>query len=56
MTGGRFPPVVQYPESKRGDILLSTLFTWPIIVWAPECMNPLKSPSALSPDARVHLG
>ncbi|KAF1777838.1 hypothetical protein GQ600_21716 [Phytophthora cactorum] len=42
-------------KSKRGDILLSTLFTWPIIVWAPECMNPLKSPSALSPDARVHL-
>ncbi|KAF1786732.1 hypothetical protein GQ600_15807 [Phytophthora cactorum] len=24
MTGGRFPPVIRYPESKRGDVLLST--------------------------------
>ncbi|KAG6944667.1 hypothetical protein JG688_00016966 [Phytophthora aleatoria] len=49
MTRGRFLPVVQYPESKRGDILLSTFFTWPIIAWVPECMNPSKTPFCIEP-------
>ncbi|EGZ23270.1 hypothetical protein PHYSODRAFT_324496 [Phytophthora sojae] len=31
-----FPPVVQHPEAIRGDVLLSSLFQWPVVVWVPE--------------------
>ncbi|KAE9051055.1 hypothetical protein PR001_g1803 [Phytophthora rubi] len=45
-----FPPVVQYPEAARGDVLLSSLFQWPVIVWVPECVNPTKKPYCIMPE------
>ncbi|ETM33370.1 hypothetical protein L914_19390 [Phytophthora nicotianae] len=39
-----FPPVMRYPETVRGDYLLSTLFSWPILVWVPERLQPSMKP------------
>jgi len=44
MSARRFPPVVQYPEAKQGDGLLSALFTWPVVVWVPECLQASRKP------------
>ncbi|EGZ25574.1 hypothetical protein PHYSODRAFT_344979 [Phytophthora sojae] len=44
-----FPPVVQHPEAIRGDVLLSSLFQWPVVVWVPECANPTQKPYCIMP-------
>ncbi|KAG1689455.1 hypothetical protein DVH05_002256 [Phytophthora capsici] len=44
MATKRFPPTTRYPEAVRGDYLLSTLFSWPILVWVPECLQPSMKP------------
>ncbi|OWY94342.1 hypothetical protein PHMEG_00035956 [Phytophthora megakarya] len=47
LTGRWFPPVAQYPEATRGDGLLSSPFSWPVVVWVPECENRLQKPYCL---------
>lgn len=49
LTRKRFPPVVHYPEAAGGDVLLSSLFLWPVVVWVPECENPSKKPYCIMP-------
>ncbi|EGZ11186.1 hypothetical protein PHYSODRAFT_337932 [Phytophthora sojae] len=49
MAARRFPPVVQYPEKQRGAPLLSALFSWPVIVWVPECLQASKKPFCAMP-------
>ncbi|ETP02946.1 hypothetical protein F441_20040 [Phytophthora nicotianae CJ01A1] len=44
MTTKGFPPVMRYPEAVRGDYLLSTLFSWSILVWVPERLQPSMKP------------
>ncbi|KAE8888669.1 hypothetical protein PF010_g28547 [Phytophthora fragariae] len=51
-----FPPVVQYPEAARGDVLLSSLFQWPVIIWVPECVNPTKKPYCIMPECSCTSG
>ncbi|KAG7382485.1 hypothetical protein PHYPSEUDO_004820 [Phytophthora pseudosyringae] len=45
-----FPLLFSTPEAIRGDVLLSSLFLCPVVVWVPECENSSRKPYCIMPE------
>ncbi|ETO84361.1 hypothetical protein F444_01715 [Phytophthora nicotianae P1976] len=51
-----FPPAAQNPEDRHDNSLVSSLFSWPVIVWVSECLRASNIPHCIMPGCSCSPG